>query len=491
MLLPQFFYTPQQVRRGEQLAAKAQGLEMLRLMERAGQAVFTIALAQYPGSHHWLICCGSGNNGGDGYIVARLAQSVGIQVTVWQYGDPERLQGDARTAYYHWVDSGGEVFNCAEVIPEGVDVVIDGLLGTGVRGVVRPGMQQVIKVLNQSAVPVVAIDIPSGLCSQTGTILGEAIYAQHTVSLIGLKQGLVTGKARDYVGLLHFAGLGVEETFNSQNTPTLKAIDAKAQQDALPPRQRTSHKGKYGKALLMGGNTGMGGAVILAAQACVRTGCGLTAALVHTDNTAPLLVSCPEVMTASWFDRALLDQRLDWCTVLAIGPGLGRSEMSQQLMNCVQSINKPKVMDADALYFLAQSACYDEQRIITPHSAEAARMLDTDVDGIEADRFQAVMALQKKYGGVVVLKGAGTLVCNGQETYVCLAGNPGMASGGMGDVLTGVIVSLLAQGLSLFDAAKVGVLIHSQAADQNAEDCGERGLLASDLIPHLRRLVNR
>ncbi|MCG3728686.1 NAD(P)H-hydrate dehydratase [Vibrio cincinnatiensis] len=491
MLLPRTFYTPQQVKRGELLAAKAQGLDLFRLMERAGQAVFTVALAQYPGSHHWLVCCGSGNNGGDGYIVARLAQSVGIQVTLWQYGDPERLQGDARTAYYHWIDSGGEVFPCAETLPDGVDVVIDGLLGTGVKGVVRSAMQNVIETINGSDIPVVAIDIPSGLCSQTGTVLGSAIYAQHTISLIGLKQGLVTGKARDHVGQLHFAGLGVEETFNSQNTATLTAIDSKAAQKALPLRKRTAHKGQHGKVLLIGGNSGMGGAAILAAQACVRTGSGLTAALVQSDNTKPLLVSCPEVMTADWADKAVFDHRLNWCSVLAIGPGLGRDMIAQQLMACVQSINKPKVMDADALYFLAQSACYDEQRIITPHPAEAARMLDCDVENIEADRFQAVKALQQKYGGVVVLKGAGTLVCNGQDVYVCLAGNPGMASGGMGDVLTGIIVSLLAQGLSLFDAAKVGVLIHSQAADQNAEEFGERGLLASDLIPHLRRLVNR
>ncbi|MGC9423018.1 NAD(P)H-hydrate dehydratase [Vibrio sp.] len=491
MLLPQVFYTPQQVKCGELRAARAQGLEMFRLMERAGQAVFTVALAQYPGSHHWLVCCGSGNNGGDGYIVARLAQSVGIQVTLWQYGDPERLQGDARTAYYHWIDSGGEVLPCTETLPDDVDVVIDGLLGTGLKGAVRSSMKQLIHTINDSGIPVVSIDLPSGLCSHTGTVLGSAICAQHTISLIGLKQGLVTGKARDHVGKLHFAGLGLEETFNNQNTATLKSIDPQAAQKALPCRKRTAHKGQQGKVLLIGGNSGMGGAAILAAQACVRTGSGLTAALVHPDNTQPVLISCPEMMTSSWMDTVMFDYRLDWCSVLAIGPGLGRDTIAQQLINRVQSITKPKVMDADALYFLAQSACYDDQRIITPHPAEAARLLGCGVENIETDRFQAIKALHQKYGGVVVLKGAGTLVCNGQDTYVCLAGNPGMASGGMGDVLTGVIVSLLGQGLALFDAAKIGVLIHSQAADQNTEAFGERGLIASDLIPHLRRLVNR
>ncbi|WP_306331509.1 NAD(P)H-hydrate dehydratase [Vibrio injensis] len=491
MPLPRLFYTPQQVKQGEQLAAKAQGLEMFRLMERAGQAVFTIALAQYPASHHWLVCCGSGNNGGDGYIVARLAQSVGIQVTVWQFGDPECLRDDARKAYYHWLDSGGEVFPCSDTIPDHIDVIIDGLLGIGIKGAVRPKLQAVIETINDHSAPVVAIDVPSGLCALTGCALGSAIYAQHTVSFVGLKQGLVTGKARDYVGHLHFAGLGIEEAFNAQNSPTLKAIDVKSPQRYLQPRARTAHKGLHGKALFIGGNSGMGGAAILAVQACVRTGSGLNAALVHPGNTTAMLVSCPEVMVASWSEANLLEQRLAWCSVIAIGPGLGRDEKAQQLIREVQSINKPKVMDADALFFLAQSACFDQQRIITPHPAEAARMLATDVEIIEADRFQAARALQQKYGGVVVLKGAGTLVYDGESLYVCLAGNPGMASGGMGDVLTGVIASLLAQGLSLFDAAKVGVLIHSQAADQNAHEHGERGLIASDLIPHLRRLVNR
>jgi len=490
MSLSNVFYTAQQVKQGEVLAAKTIGLEMFSLMERAGQAAFTIAFAQYPGTHHWLVCCGGGNNGGDGYIVACLAQSMGVQVTVWQNGDPEKLQGDALSAYYHWLDHGGEVYPVDDTIPDDVDLVIDGLLGTGLTGEVREPIRNLIDLINNSKVPVVSIDIPSGLCANTGAVLGTAVKASHTISFIGLKQGLVTGQARNYVGELHFAGLGVDEVFDQQNTPTLKSISHKSVKKTLFKRESCSHKGMNGKALLIGGNEGMGGAMILAAQACAKVGAGLTAALLHPSNVTAVLTSIPEVMSANWESKERITQRISWCNVIGVGPGLGRDEKAFDVFSHVQKLAIPKVMDADALFFLAQHIKHDDIRIITPHPAEAAFLLDISVAQVEADRFSAIKALQERYGGIVVLKGAGTLVTDGKETFVCLAGNPGMASGGMGDVLTGIITSLLAQGLSCFEAAKIGVMIHSKAADLNAKDHGERGMLASDLIGNLRSLVN-
>ncbi|MDW6094720.1 bifunctional ADP-dependent NAD(P)H-hydrate dehydratase/NAD(P)H-hydrate epimerase [Vibrio rhizosphaerae] len=490
MTMTNVFYSTQQVRIGEQKAASAKGLEMYSLMERAGQAVFAIGMAQYPSSEHWLICCGGGNNGGDGYIVASLAKSIGLYVTVWQVGDPETLTGDARMAYEHWQNHGGNVSEPQERVPDSVDVVIDALLGTGLSGPVRPGMLSLIETLNQSMKPVIAVDIPSGLCGDTGSVLGGAIIAQHTVSFIGLKQGLVTGKAREYVGELHFAGLGVEDAFDQQNHPTVMAIHTKMPGQMLPKRFATSHKGTHGKALLIGGNDGMGGAIILSAMAAARCGTGMTAVLCHPHNVTPLLVSAPEVMSACWDKSQAIERRLHWCDVLAVGPGLGRDETAFAIYQAVQSIAKPKVVDADGLYFLMQQPNQDPLRVITPHPAEAAQLLQVSVEEIEADRYASVQALHRQYGGVVVLKGAGTLVYDGEQISVCMAGNPGMASAGMGDVLTGVITSLIAQGLPLVEATQLGVLIHSMAADQNSESYGERGLLASDLLPHLRQLVN-
>ncbi len=490
MPLSTFFYTAQQVKNGEILAAKATGLEMFSLMERAGQAAFTIAFAQYPGTHHWLVCCGGGNNGGDGYIVACLAKSMGVQVTVWQHGDPEQLKGDALSAYYHWLDHGGDVLPFDDTIPEDIDLIIDGLLGTGLTGDVRNPIKLLIELINSNSAPVVSIDVPSGLCANTGAVLGAAVKADHTISFIGLKQGLVTGQARNYVGELHFAGLGVEESFNQQNVPTLNAIPSKYIKQVMTKRQPCSHKGSHGKALLIGGNAGLGGAILLAAQACARVGCGLTATLLHPSNITPMLVSVPEVMSSDWDSQSALEKRVDWCNVIAIGPGLGRDEKAAFMVSEIQRVKSQKVFDADALHFLAKDPNIDNERVLTPHPAEAATLLDISVEQVERDRFKAIKELQRMYGGIVVLKGAGTLVTDGNETFVCLAGNPGMASGGMGDVLTGVIVSLLAQGLSSFDAAKAGVLIHSRAADLNAKQNGERGMLASDLLPHLRSLVN-
>jgi NAD(P)H-hydrate epimerase len=491
MTMSDRFYSMDQVRQGEGYAASSKGLEMYSLMERAGQAVFAIGMAQYPSSEHWLVCCGSGNNGGDGYIVASLAKSVGMFVTVWQLGDPEKLTGDARTAYLHWLHHGGQIFDAEnEQVPETVDVIIDAVLGTGLTGSVRSNVQAVIEKLNAFPAPIVAVDIPSGLCGDTGRAFGHAIRAEHTMSFIGLKQGLVTGEARDYVGELHFAGLGVEDVFDHQNQPTAWAICCGTLESALLPRLSNTHKGSFGKVLLVGGNDGMGGALILCAQATAKCGAGMVATLCHQNNVAPLLIAIPEVMSSDWNELSDIESRLAWCNVLALGPGLGRNSTAQNIYHIVASRDLYKVFDADALHFLALHPNFDQHRVITPHSAEAAKLLETTVEVIESDRFASVKQLQAKYGGVAVLKGPGTLVCDGEKTWVCLAGNPGMASAGMGDVLTGVIVSLLAQGLSLSDAARFGVLIHSKAGDKEANIRGQRGLLASDVIVQLRQLVN-
>ncbi|SJL84475.1 bifunctional ADP-dependent NAD(P)H-hydrate dehydratase/NAD(P)H-hydrate epimerase [Vibrio palustris] len=489
MPLPSRFYTAQQVKKGEASSAQMKSLPMFALMERAGQAVFTVALAQYPTSQHWLICCGGGNNGGDGYIVANVAKNMGQRVTVWHSSNPDDLQGDALRAYYQWVDKGGEVYPFDDEIPDDVDLIIDGLLGIGLSGEVREPTYGLINIINQSQKPVVSIDIPSGLNADTGAVLGVAVRASHTISFIGMKQGLVTGQAREYTGQLHFAGLGVSDVFDEQNEPSMQAIEARCVHEHLPKREACAHKGSHGKTLLVGGDIGMGGAMLLAAQACARVGSGLTAVALHGHNVMPLLTTIPEVMSIDW-QSDVAKSRLDWCHVIGIGPGLGKGETGKYWFDCVAERAQPKVMDADALFFLAHTPHYDDNRIMTPHPAEAARLLGASVAFVEADRFKAVRSLHERYGGVIVLKGAGTLVYDGEQLLVCTAGNPGMATGGMGDVLTGVITSLVAQGLDLFSAAQVGVWIHSNAADKDAALQGERGLLASDLIAHLRQFVN-
>ncbi|PSW07707.1 bifunctional ADP-dependent NAD(P)H-hydrate dehydratase/NAD(P)H-hydrate epimerase [Photobacterium rosenbergii] len=484
-------YRAEQVRLGERQAAAQQSLAMYQLMERAGTAVFQELKQDFTCPCSVLVCCGGGNNGGDGYVVARLARDAGYQVTLWQMGDAAKLQGDAALARDAWLATGGQILPPAAVIPSSIDVVIDALLGTGLSGEVRPEGKQLISMINQIALPVIAIDIPSGLCADTGKVLGEAVKAQSTVTFIGSKQGLWTAQAAEYVGLVKFAGLQVADDFEQIEPPSACLIQAGDVASCLPPRSRSAHKGDHGRIILAGGDHGMGGAIRMASEAAARSGAGLTAVLTQPDNVLSIVTARPEIMATGWqqTDKSVLVQRLKWADVLVLGPGLGQSDWSEALYRQLADSEKSLVVDADGLNLLARSPDYKNNRIITPHPGEAARLLACSVQEVEADRFRAVRALQQKYGGVAVLKGAGTLVDDGNQCWVCAAGNPGMATGGMGDVLSGIIGALLGQGLSLAAAARCGVWIHSTAADRCAAE-GERGMLAGDLFPHIRQLVN-
>ncbi|PSW10457.1 bifunctional ADP-dependent NAD(P)H-hydrate dehydratase/NAD(P)H-hydrate epimerase [Photobacterium sanctipauli] len=488
--LPIQLYTAEQVRTGEQKAAAMLGLDMYRLMERAGAAVFEHLVQAYPASTTVLVCCGGGNNGGDGYVVARLALEAGYKVILWGLGDSANLTGDAAIARQAWLDAGGQITPPASELPPSAGVVVDALLGTGLNGPVRENAADLIRLLNRSSLPILSVDIPSGLCADTGQVLGAAIRAQATVTFIGCKQGLLTGKAANYVGELLFAGLDVESAFHSVCQPAVGRVTEDDVAQCLGIRDRTAHKGDHGRILCVGGDHGMGGAIRLAAEAAARSGAGLTAVLTQPDNVLSIVSAIPEIMAKGWQEKAHeVSQKLAWANVVVLGPGLGQSDWSKALFFYIAATDKNLVLDADGLNLLALSPDYKNNRIITPHPGEAARLLNCSVADVEADRFAAVRALQQKYGGVVVLKGAGSLIDNGTDCWLCAAGNPGMATGGMGDVLSGVIGALVAQGLSLTDAARVGVLIHSMAADRCAMD-GERGMLASDLFPHIRQLVN-
>jgi NAD(P)H-hydrate epimerase len=488
--LPENLYTSNQVREGEVLAARACHVDMYSLMLRAGQAVFDELLHRYPNVKHILICCGKGNNGGDGYVVGKLALERDLAVTLWQVGSEKELKGDAATAHDAFVKAGGVMSSEQNTVPSSVDVIVDGLLGTGIKGEVRPYFAHLIERLNQAKAPIVAIDTPSGLNTDTGAVSGSAIVADYTVTFIGVKQGLVTGSARAHTGVLSFAGLGVDEVFAKQNTanallaqsPWLEILKAKA---------RDTHKGRQGSVLVVGGNDGMSGAAYLASCAALKSGAGLAATYVHPESCLAIRALLPEAMVSgSAADSVLLEQRSHWASALCIGPGLGRDHWGESVyksaMQLSTKFNKPMVVDADGLYWLSVALEHMDNRVLTPHPGEAARLLGITSTQIEHDRFSAARHLQQKFGGVVVLKGAGTIICDGSTTVVCHAGNPGMATGGMGDVLAGVIASLLAQGYPVFKAAVLGTLVHSCAADRNARMKGEVGMLASDVLNDIR-----
>ncbi|OGT36200.1 MAG: bifunctional ADP-dependent (S)-NAD(P)H-hydrate dehydratase/NAD(P)H-hydrate epimerase [Gammaproteobacteria bacterium RBG_16_51_14] len=483
-------YRAAQVRELDRIAIEGFGIPGITLMERAGEAAYATLRVHWPEARRITVLCGTGNNGGDGYILARLAHDDKREVTVLQAGDATSLHGDARTAADRLRKAGLEAGVFDPVKLAGTDVLVDALLGTGLDREVRDDWRDIINHINAASVPVLSIDIPSGLNADSGRVMGAAVRADVTVTFIGMKQGLLTGAGGDHTGAIVFCDLELPEAVWSGMEPVAVRIDMQGMAHLLSPRQRSAHKGDFGHVLVIGGDHGYAGAVRMAGEAAARVGAGLVSLATRASHAPVISLSRPEIMSHGVERPDQLSPLLRRTSVLAIGPGLGQSPWAQALFAKVLESDRPLVVDADALNLLALDPVASTNWILTPHPGEAARLLGCTIAMIQVDRFAAASAIQQRYGGVVVLKGNGTVVVDATGHHaVCAAGNPGMASGGMGDVLTGVIAGLLAQGLAPGDAARAGVCLHAAAADEAAQ-AGERGLLAGDLMPYLRRLAN-
>lgn len=487
--LPRHLFRAEQVRAMDRFAIETIGIPGYELMCRAGAAALDVLRQRWPGARTVSVLCGSGNNGGDGYVLARLARAQGMDVRVYPVADPGHLRGDALKAWQDYRQADGPVLDFIPEGFEGAEVVVDGLLGTGLDRPVSGVYAQVIGALNRFAGGVLALDIPSGLHADTGAILGAAVHAQVTVSFIGLKQGLFTGEGPACCGDLRFADL--ETPVAVQHSQKASAELLPCPPLALPPRSRTAHKGHCGHVLVVGGDCGFAGAARMAAEAAARVGAGLVSIATRPQHASVLNLTRPELMCRGVESAAELDGLLRTASAVAVGPGLGQSPWARELFGAVLASGLPLVVDADGLNLLAADPRRRDDWVLTPHPGEAGRLLGVTAAEVQRDRFAAAASLQERYGGTLVLKGAGSLV-RGEDGVprICRLGNPGMASGGMGDVLTGVIVGLVAQGVGLQMAAEMGVVAHAAAADQAATQGGERGLLASDLFPHLRQLVN-
>lgn len=492
MLGTENLYTAAQTRALDHCAIHEHHIPGITLMARAAAATFRYLLETWPAPEHLQVLCGTGNNGGDGFLLADLAHKRGIAVTVLQLGDAGKITGDALLARQQALANGVKIvpFGAAALVPTGV--IVDAMLGTGLTGEVRGVYAAAIDAINASGAPVVAVDIPSGLCSDTGRVLGSAVRAALTVTFIGLKRGLFTLQAPDYTGAVHFSDLAVPPEVYAAVPADCSRLALEALLERLPPRPATAHKGLYGTVLIVGGDYGTAGAAALAAEAALRCGAGLVQVATRPEHVAALVARTPEVMPRGVNSGAELTPMLAAAAVLVVGPGLGQSPWAIQLLQLALATGKPLVLDADALNLLAAGTVGGTSPVgnwvLTPHPGEAARLLACTTSEVQADRFAAVTALQQRYGGVVVLKGNGTLVTGGEGIVLSDYGNPGMASGGMGDVLSGVIGALLAQRLPPLEAAALGVCLHGAAADIAAGE-GQRGLAASDLIPHLRSLL--
>jgi len=488
--LPHSLYRAEQIKEFEGAAAESAGLTLYDLMKAAGQACYQVFKAHFPDAGKVLVFTGQGNNGGDGYIFARLAKNAGLDVQLCQIGDPANLRHDAKRAKIAWQKAQGKIDKIEQANIGEADVIVDALLGTGLSGAMRPEFKSLIDKINLAGKAILSVDIPSGLNADSGALHNVAIKADATVTFVGLKQGLFTGAACDHCGQLYFSGLGIYEQFIDLAVSDSARVNYNDLTYLIKKRQRSSHKGQFGKTLIIGGNLGMPGAVRLAAESALRSGSGLVKVLTRLENQTAVIAGRPELMLQS-FSENMPSSNLfgDWPSTLVIGPGLGVDDWAQGLLGRVISAELNCVIDADALTLLAAKPAYKDNWILTPHPGEAAKLLGVSIAEIETDRFSAVRRLQSIYGGIVILKGAGTLICDEKQIFVANVGNPGMASGGMGDVLSGIIGGLLAQGLNSLDAARLAVCIHGDAADLAAQQ-GERGLLASDLFSYIRKLVN-
>lgn len=489
--LPHNLYRAAEVRELDRIVIEEHGVPGAVLMERAGAGAFEVLRACWPEARRITVVCGSGNNGGDGYVLARLAQEAGCSVTVYRLGDADQLRGDARTAERALAGAGleGRPFRGQSL--RGADVVVDAVFGTGLDRDVAADHRAAVEAINDSGAAVLALDIPSGLHADSGRCLGVAVVADVTVTFIGLKQGLFTACGPECRGVVYYRSLDVPQEVFSRVPPASLRLSLDTMAPLLRPRRRAAHKGDHGHVLIVGGDHGMIGAARLAGEAAGRSGAGLVSIATRAAHAPLLSVARPELMAHGV--ETVPDLRALACraSVVAVGPGLGRSSWARHMLGTVLELDLPLVVDADGLNLLAAEPARRDNWVLTPHPGEAGRLLASSAADVQADRFQAVSELQRRYGGVIVLKGAGSLVCDQDGSVgLCGAGNPGMASGGMGDVLTGVVAGLLAQGLDHSDAACLGTLLHAQAGDRAAAIGGERGLLASDLLIHLQHCVN-
>ena len=488
--LPANIYSVASIREIDRKAIEENGIPGYTLMQRAGSAAVRAARSRFPNATRWQIICGAGNNGGDGYVVARLAAQDGIVVSVLTLVDPATLTGDAATAYGDFSAEGGVVMLWTGELDAEAELLVDAILGSGLERDVAGEFKAAVKAVNAHSAPVHAMDIATGINGDTGRVMGSAVVADLTTTFVGLKAGLFLGEGPNHCGELTFDDLEIGEDCRSGIPVSYNRLDDRVLANALPPRARGAHKGDFGHVLVIGGGPGMPGAARLCGEAALRAGAGRVSVATHPDHAALITASRPELMSHGIPGKRALTPLLGKADVVAFGPGLGQSDWARELYEVVVESELPAVWDADALNLLAATPDVAEMRIITPHPGEAATLLGSNTAEIQADRPAALEALAAKYGGTTVLKGAGTLIsANSDVPFICTAGNPGMAAPGMGDVLTGVIAAMLAQGLPLSSAAAVGVELHARAGDVAAK-AGERGMLASDVLGALQGVAN-
>jgi ADP-dependent NAD(P)H-hydrate dehydratase / NAD(P)H-hydrate epimerase len=476
-------FTSSQARAIDRRAIDELGLPGFELMTRAAAAAFAMLRRRWPSAHRLRVVCGAGNNGGDGYLVARDALASGLAVDVVALGTP--TGDDARRARDAFEAVGGSVGSLSawRELPA-ADLVVDAIYGIGLNRAPEGEAREAIEAIHALGAPVLALDVPSGLSADTGARPGVAVRAEATATFIVRKRGLYTYES-EVAGDIELHTLDLP--YGILELPDARLLVP----GGLPPRPLDSHKGANGHILAIGGDHGTGGAIRMAAEAALRTGAGLVSVATREENVLAMNAARPELMARGVNGPQALQPMLDKASVLALGPGLGQGAWGHALWTTALDAGLPTVLDADGLNLLtAESRELPARTVLTPHPGEAARLLGVATPDVQADRFAAARELARRHRAVVVLKGHGSLIASPEgDVSVCPWGNPGMASGGMGDTLTGIVAGLLGQGCDPYEAACLGVGLHARAADIAAR-AGQRGMLAGDLLDPLRWLVN-
>lgn len=509
------FCTAAEMRRLDEKTIFECGLPGVVLMENAGRGAAVLTREHFGdlAGRNVAIVCGRGNNGGDGYVMARIFHGWGAFVRIFLLSDPERVGGDARINLDVVLKMGLEIIEIREESHldrfdlTGVELAVDAILGTGLNSEVRGLYRGVIERLNQAGMPIVAVDVPSGLDSDTGRILGVAVRADLTVTFGLPKAGLLLPPGENQAGRLEVVDIGIPPHVLAEADPGKELLLEDNLKGLLSPRARDGHKGHYGHVLVVAGSTGKTGAAVLTALAAARSGAGLTTLAVPAGlnsiveekvtevMTEPLPESEPGFLAAEALDRVL--ELAEGKSVLALGPGLSTRPGAVALVTAlVEKAELPLVIDADGLNALAGTPDILKKArrevILTPHPGEMSRLTGLSTAEIQADRLGAAGDFAQAHSVVLALKGYRTVVAAPDgRLFLNTTGGPHMASGGMGDVLTGIAAGLVSQGLSPLDAARLGVFVHGLAADQAAAAESQVGLLASDLTARLPRLWKR
>lgn len=497
--LPEDLYSADAVREIDRYVIDQKGVDGFELMQSAAASAFRRLVRYWPEPGRILVLCGAGNNGGDGYLVAANAVRHGLEVGCLAVAPTEKLSGDARRAWKKAVADGVNVKELAELSATDVGqyfasagLIVDAMLGTGVTGAPREPFADMIRRCNDATVPTLAIDLPSGLNATTGTVAGEAVRAAATVTFIGLKAGLFTAQGAEYAGEVAFESLGTDDwARESGQRPLARRVDWSGLRAEIPRRPRVAHKGRFGHVLIVAGDRGFGGAGMMAAEAASRAGAGMVTLATRPEYVSPALARCPSVMVQGLIHGSELPPLISAADVIVCGPGIGQGAWGQQMLQQVVASGKPRVLDADALNLMASRVAQPaDNHILTPHPGEAARLLECRVDEIESDRVGAAEQLRKLFGGVVLLKGAGTVVASGEALPDIVSGsNPGMATGGMGDVLSGILGSLYGQLGNAHLSASLAASLHLAAADRASVSRGYMGLLPMDVIDALSKVL--